>query len=97
MEIKIPKSFQLMGHTYKVKLVKKVDSEDSCGEVNNDTKIIKLKKSNKAYSQEMVEETFWHELIHAILDEAEYGELSKDEKLVERLGRLLHQALKTIK
>src|SRR3990167_9614326 len=91
--IKIPKSFQLTGHTYKVKLVKKIDSKDSCGEVDNGTKLIKLKKAQKDYTVEMVEESYFHELIHSLLDEAEYPELSKDEKLVERLGRLLHQAI----
>lgn len=86
-----------MGHTYKVRLVKKVDKENSCGEVVYTTKTVRLKKANKDYNEDMVIETFFHELIHAILDEAEYNNLSDDERLVERMSRLMHQAFKTFR
>ena len=96
MEIKIPKSFQLTGHTYKVKLVKKVDKEDSCGEVLYEKKLIKLRKPTKDYTIQMVEETLLHEIIHAILYECEYKELSENEELIERLSRAVKQVIKTL-
>lgn len=93
----IPKSFQLMGHTYKVRIVKKVDKDDSFGEVIYAKKAIRLKAPSKDTSVELVEESFFHELVHALLDETEYNKLSNDETFVERLGRALHQAFKTFK
>lgn len=93
--INIPKKFNLLGHTYKVKFVKKVDSRDSPGDIDPNTKIIRLKKSSKSHSKDLVEETFFHEMIHGILDELEYGNLSNDEQLVERVGRALHQVFKS--
>lgn len=93
----IPKSFQLMGHTYKIRIVKKVDKEDSFGEVIYAKKAIRLKAPSKDTSIELVEETFFHELVHAILDETEYNKLSDDEEFVERVGRALHQAFKSFK
>lgn len=96
-EIKIPKSFDLMGHTYKVRQVKKVDKEDSCGEYISEKKVLRLKKVQKDYPQSMLEETYFHELLHAVLEECEYTKLSADEKFVERVGRALHQVIKTAK
>lgn len=93
----VPKSFQLMGHTYKVKAVKKVDKEGSCGDIVHATKTIRLKEPNKDFTLDMVEETFFHELTHAILDETMYNQLSDDEVFVERIGRALHQAFKSFK
>ncbi len=43
----------------------------------------------------MLEETFYHELIHALLQETENPKLSENEKLVEVLGRGLHQIIKS--
>lgn len=97
MEIKIPKSFQLLGHTYKVRLVKKVDTEDNYGEIVHEKKLIRLKKHTSNYTSEMVEEKFFHELLHAALDETEYTNISEDEKFIERVSRALHQAIKTMK
>lgn len=95
MEIIIPGSFQLMGHTYKVKLVKKVDKQDNYGEIDYEKKLIRLKKLTKEYNPTMVEEKFFHEMTHAILDELEYTQLSHDEVFIERFSRALYQAIKT--
>lgn len=92
-----PSSFQILGHTYKIKLVKKVDEEGNRGEVDFENKIIKIQKPSKGYSYDMALETLYHEIFHSLLDELEYTELSKNEELVERGGRVLHQVIKSMK
>lgn len=52
---------------------------------------------NTQYTKPRREQTFYHELFHAMLDELGYHELSKDEKLVDGLGALLYEYLKTRK
>lgn len=96
-QLLIPKSFQLVGHTYKIKIVKKVDKEGSSGEVDISKKTIRLKAPSKDYTWEMVEETLFHEMVHAMFEEAGHVDLSENEPLVERMGKLLHQAIKTFK
>ncbi len=93
----IPKSFDILGHTYKVKYVKKIDSKGSRGDVDTGKKIIRILKPNKGATQDVIDETFYHEMIHAVLDELEYLELSKDEVFVERVARVLHQVFKSAK
>ena len=46
---------------------------------------------------EMVEHTFLHELIHHILDTMGESELRDNEKFVDILSGLLHQAFRTAK
>lgn len=46
----------------------------------------------KGLSEERAEETFVHELFHAILNEAGYDD--HDEDLVERASKVLYQVLK---
>ena len=92
-----PSSFQILGHTYKIKLVKVVDPEGNRGEVDFENKVIRIQKPSKDYSFDMALETLWHEVFHSLLDELEYTELSKNEELVERGGRVLHQVIKSMK
>ncbi len=98
-QLKIPKSFQLLGHTYKVKVVSKVDKgDDSWGQLDPHKKVLKLRNFYlDEADKEVFIETFFHELIHAILFELEYNKESNNEEFVERVGRGLHQALKTAK
>lgn len=42
-----------------------------------------------------IEQAFWHELYHQILDHAGYYKLSKDEEHVERVSNLFHQYFAT--
>ena len=92
-----PSSFQILGHTYKIKLVKRVDEEGNRGEVDFENKVIRIQKPTKGYSYDMALETLYHEISHIMLDEMEYSELSKDETLIERLGRSLHQVIRSMK
>lgn len=95
MELPIPKKFQILGHTYKVKLLKKVNGGKDHGEVDDNKKIVRLERESTEQPLSKVEETWLHEMVHAILDELAYHKLSDDEIFVERFSKALHQALKT--
>ena len=99
-KIKIPKEFELFGQTIKVKYDKELiyrqsNSAESHMRFNEiiiqpDTEGISMNEDQKAKS-------FFHELLHQILDRLGYRELSENEFLVIAVGNLLHQALKTAK
>jgi len=92
MDIVIPKKFKIFGLTYKVTQPHKVDKEDNWGEHSIQHKRIKVKKS---LNKEQKEITYLHELVHTVLDNLEYNELSSNEVFVERFSKALHQILTT--
>lgn len=93
--IHIPIEFQIFGHTYTVKLKKKVNKENDLGTHSRDKKQIKLKEAGDSYDQVNVEETYLHEVMHCVLDHLGYDELSDDEAFVSQMSKALHQILKT--
>lgn len=91
--MEIPKKFKLVGLTFKIKQLWKLNSKDDhWGSCSVATKTIKLKRN---LNKEQKEITYLHEIVHAILDVTEYEELSKDEKFVERFSKALHQVITT--
>jgi len=92
MEIIIPKKFKIFGLTYKVTQPVKVDKEDNWGENSISHKRIKIKKG---LNKEQKEITYLHELVHTVLDNLEYNELSSNEVFIERFSKALHQILTT--
>lgn len=93
--MKLPEEIKVCGINYKVELV---DFIDVAGERNyqgmchfDQTKIEIL----SSLSDQRKEQTFIHELTHAIFYEAGYDE--QDEDMVNRVGIVLHQVLKDLK
>jgi len=89
----IPKTFKLFNTTWTVKQVHKIDNEGSLGICDYNTATIRIRRNLK---KDIKESTFYHELMHAILDTLNYDSLSSDEKFVDTMGQSLHQVLKTI-
>lgn len=87
--MKIPKSFQLAGITWRV-----VDSDaiSDMGHCDSESATIRLRKD---LPQQVKEATFCHELQHAIRYMS--GLTDHDEKEVDAQGNLLHQFLTTCK
>ena len=91
---KIPRSFTLLGHKYRIEIVPDLyTSDDAYGDVDYDTKRIRIQKDghmSKTYdrkeddpvevnfviTKETTIETFYHEVVHAILDSIGETELS---------------------
>jgi len=91
----IPKKLTILGHTIKVKRVKVLPKQKDCRGLwltNKNLIYVQIQPGNV----DLEEQTFYHELVHAILDNLLYIDLSEDENLVDRVGSALHQALKTM-
>lgn len=87
--MKIPKTFQLAGITWRVEETAAIGDMGHC---DPESSTIRLRKG---LPQQMKEATFCHELQHAIRFMA--GETDHDEKIVDAHGNLLHQFLNTWK
>lgn len=85
--MKIPKTFQLAGSTWTVTQIHDYNLLGSC---SRDTRQIILKKN---VMQEVKEQTFFHELIHAIF--YMLGRDEHDEKEVDVLATFLHHYLQS--
>lgn len=110
MPIEIPKSFQLLGHTYKVEISDKLyEDHDAYGDCDVEKKLIRLQKigmvnridkktKNIIDTIEITEEdfieTFFHELTHVILYNIGEEKLFSDEKFVGLMGKCFMEALK---
>jgi len=95
MKLTVPTEFKLAGHTYTVELKKNVLVTDGeYGSLNEITHVMQLQPPNPV-PVSRVECTFLHELLHAIFFELGEAELDKNERLINSISGLLHQALTT--
>lgn len=91
----IPEKFNLAGQTVTVIQDKDLlGKEDIFGCFDPKQMVISINKPG-VISQERSEQAFFHELVHAILDEMGEVKLSKNERFVDSFSTLLHQAIKT--
>ena len=51
-------------------------------------------KVNNAHNQQTKKQTFWHEIVHAMLDEIGMNELNADEGFVDALGKQVYGVIK---
>jgi len=100
----IPKSFQVLGHKYRISYKNDLGYNDGClGRINFSTKDIHLQPFKDSYpvAPTEVEQTYCHELVHLILKESHEDcydpPLHSREALVDRIASVLHQILKTSK
>lgn len=92
----IPEQFQLAGQTVKVTYDKDLlGKEDMFGCFDPKQMVITVNSPGIVISKERAEQAFFHELVHAILDEMGELKLSKNERFVDSFSTLLHQAIKT--
>lgn len=92
----IPKEFQLLGHTIKVRVIPRSKWRHGKGNVGiwiPDKLRIDLLADP---IETQLQATFCHELCHALLDMMNH-DLSHDEAFVDNLGALLQQALTTFR
>lgn len=92
--MRIPSSFRLMGHTIKVELIPPIKwrRKEAIGWFDPKTLSIEvLKRPGTA-----TEQVFLHEVMHAVFY-ALNSELYENEELVDQIGGLLHQVIKTAK
>ncbi len=95
--IKIPKTINIVGHTFEVSYDKLLGVEKDCaGEIRYRTQKIILQPDVEGDPRhiENVEYSFFHELVHGILWGLSYSELRDNEEFVTRFGRVLYQTLR---
>jgi len=92
----IPKSFQLMGHTIKVKITEDI-SDNNVGEYKPQQQEIHVLPVSENFTTSNQEQTFWHETMHVVFDVLSYPKHYTDEALVDRIGQCLYQIEKTKK
>lgn len=91
--MKLPKTFQLLGHTWKVRVVPACELEGTdwghCDQIRKEILILDTSPDNNIA-------TFFHEAVHAALG-AMGSPLNNNEEFVETLGGLIHQITTTAK
>jgi len=94
----IPRKIKVGDRWYSVEVVEAMEDKYAMGEVVFDKALINLKRKNtigKPYKQAEMRETFWHELVHAILvDMGEY-KLNSKEAFVEQFAIRLSRAIQS--
>lgn len=87
--MKIPKKIKVGGITYKVKNVDIITAGTGvCGSCNYDNSTIELLKKHKRQAKE---QTFIHELLHAIFY---HCNIEQDEHKIELLAQALYMVIK---
>lgn len=92
--MKLPKEIRVGGIKYNIDLVKVIDvggERNFQGMCHFDLAKIEILNS---LSDQRIEQTFIHELTHAIFYEAGYDE--QDEDMINRVGIVLHQVMKEL-
>ncbi len=90
----IPKKFSIVNRNYRVEPMPAEIGEKRLGDQDRGNSLIRL---NPAQTREGLEHTFYHELVHAMLDASTKPKLSANEDFVDSLGALLHQFMQTQK
>ena len=98
MKNNIPKTFSLGGLEFKVKNGN-VPSEGNLGHCDffENEIIVKSHYNGKPVHKQQQTQTFYHELVHAILMTMNQHELNQDEQFVDLFGQFLYQFSKTAK
>ena len=95
----IPKTIKVGSTQYKVLFPKEIHKPEPCrGFVSYLTNVIALAKGNGIfnYTKKQKEETFWHEVTHAILYDMD-NDLYKNEKFVTEFSTRLNNAIRSAK
>jgi len=93
----IPKKFNILNHTVKVKMVDSIPNR--LGECHKDLCSVDIAThiDDDKLPDSIIEHTFFHEVVHIILDSMGEYKLSSNEKFVDVFAGMLHQVIKTSK
>lgn len=95
----IPSSFQVGGQTLNVSYVDHLpyDKLGSCSVCCGMVNISKNISDGRSQSPSCMMNTFWHEVVHAILDTMSESELSENEKFVCTFSSFLCEAINSFR
>lgn len=97
-QLTLPKTLKVGDKWYSVDVVETMRRKSEIGRVNYVTRKIEVAKRTHhgiPFKLAALEETFWHELTHAILHDMGEHELNNRENFVEEFSMRLARAIKT--
>lgn len=98
--MRLPRKVKVGQRWYSVEVVEAMREKAIMGEIcYTDRKITVASTSSRTgrrFSQQDFSETFWHELVHAILNDMDH-QLASNEKFVEAFSHRLAKAINTAK
>lgn len=90
---KIPKHFDILGHTIEVRMRDDLLDDAEChGRFIASKNLIELQRG-EAFSYTLA--TFWHEVAHAIATHMGMKELNDDEEKIDKIGQGIAQVLRS--
>ena len=97
-QLSLPKKIKVGTKWYSVEVVEAMRDKSLMGRVNYDSRTIELGRRTHhdiPFKLSALHETFWHELVHAILHDMKEHELNEREKFVEEFSLRLARAINT--
>jgi len=95
----IPRRIRIGNKAYSIEVVEALLDKKLAGEINYHERLIQVGMRNgrtgRLFNPAFVHETFWHELVHAILDDMDEDTLNRDEKFVTAFAARLAKAIRT--
>jgi len=97
--MQIPKKVKVGDKWYSVEVVEAMVEKNLMGKVYYPEQKIKIglasTQTGKKFAPTDVNDTFWHELVHAILDDMGYDTLNRNERFVTGFAKRLNKAIET--
>ena len=95
----IPRRIRIGAKQYSVEVVEAMLDKRLAGEVNYHERLIQVGmrngKTGRMFHPSFIHDTFWHELVHAILDDMDEDKLNRNEKFVTGFATRLATAIRT--
>jgi hypothetical protein len=99
MKQPIPKRIRVGQKEYSIEVVEAMLDKRLAGEVNYHERLIQVGMRNgrtgRLFNPDFVHDTFWHELVHAILDDMDEDTLNRNERFVTAFAARLARAIRT--
>lgn len=99
MAIPIPRRIRVGKKMYSVEVVKALVERNHMGRVHFPERLIKIGRTSnvtgRRYTSEEMQDSFWHELTHAILYDMGRDTLNYDERFVTGFANRLTKAIKS--
>lgn len=99
MRVPIPKRIRVGHKEYSVEVVEAMLDKRLAGEVNYHERLIQVGmrngKTGRSFTPGFMQATFWHEVVHAILDDMDEDKLNRNEKFVQEFSKRLAQVIRS--
>ena len=97
--MQLPKKIRVGNKWYSVEVVEAMVEKGYMGKVYYPEQKIKIgltsTQTGKKFKSADVHDTFWHEVVHAILEDMGYETLNRNERFVTGFAKRLNKAIET--